>query len=92
MISQALAQDPGRYPGNDWMWGMMTMHGFGSLLFLVLLAVVVVVLIRALMPGGALPSAAAGPSALETLEQRYARGEIGRDEYLEKKQDLTRRT
>lgn len=27
-------------------------------------------------------------SALDALEQRYARGEIGRDEYLEKKRDL----
>ena len=27
-------------------------------------------------------------SALDLLEQRYARGEIGRDEYLEKKRDL----
>jgi putative membrane protein len=26
--------------------------------------------------------------ALEALEQRYARGEIGREEYLQKKQDI----
>lgn len=30
-------------------------------------------------------------SALEILEQRYARGEINRSEYLEKKDDLLRR-
>jgi putative membrane protein len=29
-------------------------------------------------------------AALDLLEQRYARGEIGREEYLEKKQDLQR--
>ena len=29
------------------------------------------------------------PAALDVLEERYARGEIGRDEYLEKKRDLT---
>ncbi|NIP80914.1 MAG: SHOCT domain-containing protein, partial [Gemmatimonadetes bacterium] len=28
-------------------------------------------------------------SALETLELRYARGEIEREEYLQKRQDLT---
>jgi putative membrane protein len=28
------------------------------------------------------------PSALELLEARYARGEIGRDEYLQKKGDI----
>jgi uncharacterized membrane protein len=27
-------------------------------------------------------------SALDVLEQRYARGEIGRDEYLQKKNDI----
>ena len=27
-------------------------------------------------------------AALETLKQRYARGEIGREEYEQKKQDL----
>jgi len=28
-------------------------------------------------------------SALDVLEERYARGEIDRDEYLQKKRDLT---
>ena len=91
MISEALAQDFGRYPGQEWMWGMMTMHGLGSLLFLVLLIVVVIVLIRVLVPGvGPASAPTAGPSALEILEQRYARGEVGRDEYQEKKKDLAR--
>jgi putative membrane protein len=27
-------------------------------------------------------------SALDVLEERYARGEIGRDEYLEKRRDI----
>lgn len=30
-------------------------------------------------------------SALDILEQRYARGEIGRDEYLQKKNDILSR-
>ena len=28
-------------------------------------------------------------SALDLVEERYARGEINRDEYLEKKRDIT---
>jgi putative membrane protein len=40
------------------------------------------------------PATPAGPAsrsdALTILEGRYARGEIQRDEYLQKKQDLTR--
>lgn len=34
---------------------------------------------------------AVGVSALDLLEQRYARGEIGRDEYLQKKNDMSGR-
>lgn len=30
-------------------------------------------------------------SALDVLEKRYARGEIGRDEYLQKKTDISTR-
>jgi len=30
-------------------------------------------------------------SALDVLEERYARGEIGRDEYLQKKTDISAR-
>ncbi len=32
------------------------------------------------------------PTALEILEARYARGEIDRDEYLERRADLTGRS
>ena len=34
------------------------------------------------------PSGGSRAEALSILEQRYARGEIQRDEYLQKKQDL----
>jgi putative membrane protein len=30
------------------------------------------------------------PTALELLEERYVRGEINRDEFLEKKRDIVR--
>lgn len=29
-----------------------------------------------------------GPNSIETLEMRYARGEIDRDEYLQRRRDL----
>ena len=34
------------------------------------------------------PAAAARPGGLDLLEQRYARGEVNREEYLQKKGDL----
>jgi uncharacterized membrane protein len=34
------------------------------------------------------PAPAAAPSLLAILEERYARGEIGREEFLQRKQDL----
>ncbi len=35
-----------------------------------------------------LPAAAGSSSGLDFLEQRYARGEVNREEYLQKKGDL----
>jgi putative membrane protein len=77
-------------------WGVMGGWGwFGPfhmivwLLLLVLLVAAVVWLarsgVRAGTPPPSLPRRSAG---LEILEERYARGEIDRDEYLQKKKDL----
>lgn len=74
--------------------GMMMGHGwgwmpFGGLLFLLLLALVIVglvALVCSVLARGA--SDRAHPPGLDILEERYARGEIQRDEYLQKKRDL----
>lgn len=71
------------------------MHGpegliFHGLAWLVLLALVIggaVLVVRALGHGG---SRLAGGSALARLEERYANGEIDREEFLQKKKDLGR--
>ena len=68
--------------GHGWGWGWFM--PFGGIWFLVLLAVLFVVLFYRSPHRG--PSR---PAALDTLEQRYAKGEIGREEYLEKKRDIT---
>ncbi len=39
--------------------------------------------------GGDSPPADHRPTALDLLEERYARGEIGRDEYLQKRRDIS---
>lgn len=54
---------------------------FGGFWFLILIAVLLAVLF-------ARAPHRRHSAALDLLEQRYAKGEIGRDEYLEKKRDL----
>ena len=78
-----------------WYWGM-GMHGLFWLVFLILAVVAVVVVVRALAGGGSAvkaPSDQAADdlrnSARVILDTRYAWGEIERDEFLTKKQDLT---
>jgi putative membrane protein len=84
----------GGWDGWGWFWPF---HFIIPLLFLALIVTVVVLLARYAAGWGGHPM---GPrmmgysmerrsSALGVLEERYARGEINRDEYLEKKRDLT---
>ncbi len=77
-------------------WGMMDGWGYGygllhMAIWLVVLAAIIigiVWLVRSLAANDdryALPRRSA---SLEVLEERYARGEINRDEYLQKKKDM----
>lgn len=68
-------------------WGM----GFGfvfMILFWLLIALGIAALIRwlQLQPGS--NQATRGKTPLEIVQERYARGEIDRDEYEQKKRDL----
>jgi len=75
----------GRWMGGWW----MPLHGILSLVVFVLAVVGVVALVRSLFGsdgrvmrgGGRLPG-------LDVLQERFAKGEIQRDEYLQKKRDL----
>ena len=64
-------------------WGGM---GIGMLLFLILVIVVLVMMARCFMNSEC--SSKRGGSALDTLKQRYARGEIEMDEFEQRKRDL----
>jgi putative membrane protein len=64
-------------------WGLV--GGFVSLAFVVLLVLLVASLIRN-RPGA---GPATSSSAIRILEERYARGEISRDEFLERRAALT---
>ena len=78
----------GMYDGG-WGWGM----GYGimglahGLLWLVLVGLGIAVLVRWLR-SDARPTPAQEETALEILKKRYARGEIGKEEFEEKKRDL----
>jgi len=81
-------------------WGMMGggWGGYGAygaihmIIWLVILVVIiagVVWLVRSVAaPGGAHGLPPRRSAGLDVLEERYARGEINRDEYLQKKRDI----
>lgn len=70
--------------GHGWM-------GFGwifMLLFWGLVIVGLIALVRWLLVQGSAGRGAPGNKALDILRERYARGEIERDEYEQKRRDL----
>ena len=76
---------------HDWGWGYGGMLGFGFIwmvLFWGLIVLGIVVLVRWLMHGGGVHRVETEDSALEILKRRYARGEIDKAEFEEKKRDL----
>jgi putative membrane protein len=85
-------------------WGMMGGWGgyggygygtFGMIIWIVVLIAIVALviwLVRSLAGGGMQNMHHPSPrrsSGLDILEARYARGEINRDEYLQKKKDIS---
>ncbi len=76
----------GGYGWNGgWGWGGM----FGMSLFWILVVVAIVALVRAIWSGGAVAEPPQQKTALDILNERYARGEIEREEFEQKKRDLS---
>ncbi len=86
-------------PGLIWGWqgygyGMMgpgMMGGYGTMFLMPILWIVVVGLIIWAVVAGTKKTGDSGQSedsALEILKRRYARGEINKEEYEERKKDL----
>ena len=76
-------------------WGMMGGYGgyggFGMIIWIVILIAIVALvvwLVRSPAASGMHYLVPRRSSGLDVLEERYARGEINRDEYLQKKKDI----
>lgn len=75
---------------GNWGWGWTAMGALQMLLFWVLVILGIVVLVKWLAGSpGAAGSPPAGKSAFDILKERYAQGEIDREEFEQKKRDLT---
>lgn len=68
----------------DSSWGIV--WGLAIVAFWIAVIAVIVVMLRAVTGR---PDGIGGGSALELLEERYARGEVTRDEFLERRAVLT---
>lgn len=80
----------GNYGGYGWD-GMMGGMGIGLIsmvLFWVLIIVGIVVLVKWLAGGPVAPGQPPTRTALDILRERYARGEVEREEFEQKKRDL----
>ena len=78
----------GMHGTGNMMWG----YGWGGLLmwlFFFVLVVVLVVAIWRIIPGGRAGEASSQESALDIARRRYAKGEIGREEFEEIRRTLT---
>ncbi|MGI1669594.1 MAG: SHOCT domain-containing protein [Neptuniibacter sp.] len=58
-------------------------HGFGMIIWLLIIAVVIVLIVKALSGRGKALS-----TATDILDERYAKGEISEEEYLKMKAEL----
>lgn len=77
--------------GGTMGWGYGASGSFNMIFWIVLLGIVglaTVWFVRKPPLGKQLSDGRRSPG-LEALEERYARGEINRDEYLQKKQDIS---
>ena len=71
-----------------WGYGYGLLHMIIWLVILVAIVAGVVWLVRAAAQPGAHHFSARPSPGLQLLDERYARGEINREEYLQKKQDI----
>ncbi len=92
-LAQEIPSHP-HYGGHMWgegMWGGMIFGPLLMIFFIALLVGVIVIVVRWLAGsslGGYLPPPRAESNALDILKERFARGEIDKDEFDERRRAL----
>ena len=76
----------GSWDAGTWVWMMLAM-----VLFLAALIVSILAVVRAWDRDQRPSKPQRSPSALDVLDERFARGEIDRDEYVERRKVLIER-
>ncbi len=71
---------------HEWMWWWGPWHMLMPLLFLGLIVAGVIFLVRKLWPDE--QRHFGGSRAIDLLDERYAKGEIDREEYQRRRQDI----
>lgn len=70
--------------GDNWLW-----HGlFGPIFMIVFWAVIIYLIVRLIQNGGKWDKKDSENKALDILKERYARGEIDKKEFEERKKDI----
>lgn len=94
--SAGFAQNPSPPPGRDWHGPWFMMHGWGwefgwafPLLAMLFMVVACFFIMRLVMRHGS-PHIDTTRSALRLLNERFARGEISKEEYEDKRATLAR--
>ncbi len=73
---------------GSWGMGYGIFGSFMMLLFWILIVAGIVVLVRWIFNSGTMKSSPEHDAPLDILKTRYARGEIDREEFVAKKQEL----
>ncbi len=84
--SGSYTQHPNMWGG--WGWGGMILGPIMMIIFIAAAVAVVVLVLRALGVAPGRPAAREGRTALHILNERFARGEIDKDDYEERKRTL----
>ena len=86
-IAATLAAGPGggyAHPMTWWSWGMF----FGPVFMIAIIAVIVAVVVFIIRGSGGSSAATAAKTPLDILNERFARGEIEKEEFEEKRRLL----